>query len=365
MKIAVLGVGLIGGSIGLAARQRLGAEVVGFDREPERLARAVQLGALDREAASVAEAVRGAEVIFCAAPVGALRGLVAEALAASDGGAVVTDVGSTKRALTDALAGEPNVGRFIGGHPLAGAETAGVENARAEMLEGARWYLTPTPASSGIAYDMLQRVVAELGARPQAIAPEVHDRVMAVVSHLPHVLANVLVREAAAALSEESERLPEVGTSFRDTTRVAGANPAVWRDIFDSNREAVASEIEATVERLREAAELIRSGDADAVAEWHRAAGDDRRRLLESELTGGDLRELRVGVENRPGTVAEIALALGHAQVNIEDMALYPAADMRTGAISIWIAGSEEAERASGVVRELGHTVALLAVGER
>ena len=366
MKIAVLGVGLIGGSIGLAARQRLGAEVVGFDREPERLARAVELGALDRAAVGVAEAVEEAEVIFCAAPVGALRGLVAEALAACDSGAVVTDVGSTKRALTDALAGEPNIARFIGGHPLAGAETAGVENARAEMLEGARWYLTPTPASSGIAYDMLQRVVAELGARPQAIAPEVHDRVMAVVSHLPHVLANVLVREAAAALSEESERLPEVGTSFRDTTRVAGANPAVWRDIFDSNREAVASEIEATVERLREAAELIRSGDADAVAEWHGAAGDDRRRLLESELSGGaDLRELRVGVENRPGTVAEIALALGHAQVNIEDMALYPAADMRTGAISIWIAGSEEAERASGVVRELGHTVALLAVGER
>ncbi len=365
MKIAVLGVGLIGGSIGLAARRRLGAEVVGFDREPERLARAVELGALDRATASVAEAVQGAEVIFCAAPVGALRGLVAEALAAADRDAVVTDVGSTKRVLTDALAGEPNVARFIGGHPLAGAETAGVENARAEMLEGARWYLTPTPASSGVAYDMLQRVVAELGARPQAIAPEVHDRVMAVVSHLPHVLANVLVREAAATLSEESERLPEVGTSFRDTTRVAGANPAVWRDIFDSNREAVASEIEATVERLREAAELIRSGDTDAVAEWHRAAGDDRRRLLESELSCGDLRELRVGVENRPGTVAEIALALGHAQVNIEDMALYPAADMRTGAISIWIAGSEEAERAAGVVRELGHTVALLAAGER
>ncbi len=327
--------------------------------------RAVVLGALDRATDRAADSVAEAEIVFCAAPVAALPGLVGEALAASPPEAVITDVGSTKRALLAKLADDPEASRFIGGHPLAGAESAGVENARAEMLEGARWYLTPTPASSGVAYDMLQRVVGELGARPQAIAPEVHDRVMAVVSHLPHVLANVLVREAAAALSEESERLPEVGTSFRDTTRVAGANPAVWRDIFDSNREAVASEIEATVERLREAAELIRSGDADAVAEWHRAAGDDRRRLLESELSGGDLRELRMGVENRPGTVAEIALTLGHAQVNIEDMALYPAADMRTGAISIWIAGSEEAERAAGVVRELGHTVALLAAGER
>ncbi len=163
---------------------------------------------------------------------------------------------------------------------------------------------------------------------------------MATVSHLPHVLANVLVGEAAAALSEESERLPEVGTSFRDTTRVAGANPAIWGDIFATNRDAVADGIDAIGERLREAAELIRAGDADAVGAGTPAPAEDRRRLLESDLAGGDLRELRIGVENRPGTVAEIALALGHAQVNIEDMALYPAPDMRTGAISVWVAGA-------------------------
>jgi prephenate dehydrogenase len=180
------------------------------------------------------------------------------------------------------------------------------------------------------------------------------------VSHIPHVLANVLVGEAAAALSEVSERLPEVGTSFRDTTRVAGANPAIWGDIFATNREAVAEGIDAIGARLREAAELIRAGDSDAVGTWHAAAADDRHRLLESDLIGGDLLELRIGVENRPGTVAEIALALGHAQVNIEDMALYPAPDMRTGAISVWVVGPAEAERAAEVVRELGHTVAIV-----
>ena len=182
---------------------------------------------------------------------------------------VVSDVGSTKRELIAGLPAGERSSRFIGGHPLAGAETAGVENARAELLEGARWYLTPTDSSSGLHYDRLQRSVAGLGARPQAIDPETHDRVMATVSHLPHVLANVLVGEAAAALSEESERLPEVGTSFRDTTRVAGANPAIWGDIFATNREAVADEIAAVVERLRAAAEVIRSGDAAAVGAWH------------------------------------------------------------------------------------------------
>jgi prephenate dehydrogenase len=235
-----------------------------------------------------------------------------------------------------------------------------VENARAELLEGARWYLTPTETSSGILYDRLQRLIAGLGARPQAIDPATHDRVMATVSHLPHVIANVLVREAAAALGGESERLPEVGTSFRDTTRVAGANPAIWGDIFASNRDAVVEGIDAVIERLGEAAALIRAGDPSAVAAWHAEAGDDRRRLLEAGGAAGERRELRIVVENRPGTVAEIALGLGGEQVNIEDMALQTAADMRTGAISVWIDGDAEAERAAAIVRDLGYTVTLV-----
>ena len=366
MRVAVLGVGLIGGSIGLAARRRLGAEGVGYDPDAAILDRAGELGAVDSGAGSVAAAVAGADIVFCAAPVGALPGLVLEALDASGEEAVVTDVGSTKRELAvrvAASAGEAGVARFIGGHPLAGAETAGVQNARADLFEGARWYLTPTAESAGLHYDRLQRAVADLGARPQAIDPDSHDRLMATVSHLPHVLANVLVGQAGAALAEdsdESSRLPEVGPSFRDTTRVAGANPAIWGDIFASNSEAVAGEIDAVIERLREAAELIRSGDPAAVAAWHRAALEHRRRLLEADMSGGALRELRVSVENRPGTVAEIALALGRAGVNIEDMALYPAADMRTGAITLWVAGDEQAEQAAAVVRGLGHSASVL-----
>ena len=358
MRLAVVGVGLIGGSIGLAARERLEAEVTGFDLDRRNADRALELGALDHAAASLVEAIHGAEIVFCAAPIGALAGLVPEALEASAEDAVVTDVGSTKEALLGGLSDELGE-RFIGGHPLAGAETAGVENARADLFEGARWYLTPTERSSGVLYDRLQRTIADLGARPQAIDAETHDRLMATVSHVPHVIANVLVREAAATEAEESEQLPEVGPSFRDTTRVAGANPAIWGDIFATNREAVAREVDAVSQRLREAAELIRSGDTDGVTAWHTAAREDRRRLFEAELAGGELRELRVSVENRPGTVAEIALALGRARVNIEDMALYPAPDMRTGAVTLWVAGEAEAERAAEIVRGLGYSVSV------
>ncbi|HSS32376.1 MAG TPA: prephenate dehydrogenase/arogenate dehydrogenase family protein [Solirubrobacterales bacterium] len=361
MKVAVLGVGLIGGSIGLAARRRLDAEVVGFGRSPERLARAVELGALDRAADSLAEACEGADVIFCAGPVASLPEQAGAALAASGPEAVVSDVGSTKGELVAALGDDE---RFIGGHPLAGAETAGVENAREDLFEGARWYLTPTERSSGLLYDRLQRFVAGLGARPQAIEPATHDRVLATISHLPHVVANALVAEAAETLTRDSERLPEVGPSFRDTTRVAGSNPAIWADIFASNADAVADSVESVARRLEAAAALIRSGDRDAVSAWHAAAGEDRRRLIESGAEAGPLRELRIVVANRPGTIAALALALGDAGVNIEDMALYPAPDMTSGAISLWVASDEQAARAAELVRGLGHTVTVLDDGE-
>ncbi len=358
MKVAVLGVGLIGGSIGLAARKRLGADVAGYDPDPSVAERAVELGAIDSAAGSIAEACENAEIVFCAAPVGALPELVRSALEASGTEAVVTDVGSTKRELVAQVGEEP---RFVGGHPLAGAETEGVASARDDLFDGARWYLTPTEKAEGILYDRLQRSLSEFGARPQAIDAEAHDRIMAAVSHLPHVLANVLAAQAAEQLGEDSEGIPEVGPSFRDTTRVAGANPAIWGDIFASNREAVAGEIDAVIERLQEASRLLRDGDSGAVADWHRGAGERRDELLAAGDSGGALRELRISVPNQPGIVAEVALAMGKARVNIQDMALYPAADMRSGAISIWVAGDEEAERAADRVRELGHDVTLIA----
>ena len=350
----MLGVGLIGGSIGLAARGRVDAEVAGWDPDAELLARAEERGAIGSRHDSVSAAVEGAELVFCAAPVAELPELAAAAIEAAADDCAVTDVGSVKREVIAELGSEP---RFVGGHPLAGAETAGVENARADLFEGARWYLTPTAGTEGVLYDRVQRTVADLGARPQAIDAEAHDRLMATVSHLPHVLANVLVDQAAEALAGQSERLPEVGPSFRDATRVAGANPAIWGDILSGNSDAVAAEVDAVAARLRAVAELLRSGDREAVSAWHGGAAGNRRELLEAELAGGPLNELRVRVPNQPGIVAEIALALGRAGVNIEDMALYPAADMRSGAVSLFVAGDEEADRAAKLVRELGHDV--------
>jgi prephenate dehydrogenase len=350
--VAVLGVGLVGGSVGLAARERLGAEVRGHDPAPGVLERALEHGAITTACGSAAEALAGAEAAFVAAPVRALPGAVAEALAAAGPQCVVTDVGSTKRALVAAVEDR----RFIGGHPLAGAETAGVEHARAGLFEGATWYLTPTSRTEGVLYERLYRLLADLGARPAAIDAETHDRLMASVSHLPHVLANVLVAQAARAL--DSERLPPTGPSFRDATRVAGASSAIWGDIYLSNADALVAAIDDTVRRLGEVREALAGRDQVGVSRWNDAAREDRRRLLEADLAGGEVVELRVSVPNRPGVVADVALALGRASVNIVDMALYPAADNTTGSIALWIAGDADAREAEGLIGALGFTVA-------
>ena len=355
MRIGVLGVGLIGGSIGLAAKAYVeGAEVVGFDPARDVLERARERGAVDRGAGTVAEAVEGARACFLCAPVGSLPGLAREALAAAPADCVVSDVGSTKRVLALATADQ----RFIGGHPVAGAETSGVDAARADLFQGASWYLTPHERSSGVLYERLHRLVALFGARPVAIDPETHDRLLATVSHLPHVLANVLVSQAAGALAQEGEPLPRVGPSFRDATRVAGASSGVWTDIYLSNRESIAEEVEEAASRLREVAASLRAADARALERWNEAAREDRRRLLEADLAGGSVRELRLVVPNRPGIVAQVALALGKADVNIVDMALAPAPDMRSGAMTLWIAGDAQAARAKELIGELGFPVA-------
>ena len=352
MRLAVVGVGLIGGSVGMAARARLGAEVVGFDPGDGVLEAAREVGAIDRGAGSVAAALEGAELAVLAVPVGRLPATAAAVLAAAGEDCAVTDVGSTKRAVVDAVRDE----RFIGGHPLAGGASAGVGHARADLFDGATWYLTPTAGTRGTLYERLHRWIGALGARPVALDAGTHDRMLATVSHLPHVLANVLVAQAAHAVEEES--LPATGPSFRDITRVAGANTAIWRDIYLANADALIGALDDAVARLGAVRAALAAGDGDAVADWNEAAGADRRRLLEADLAGGEVAELRVSVPNRPGVVADVALALGRAGINIVDMALSPAPDRSTGLIALWIGPAARAAEAEALLAALGLPVA-------
>jgi prephenate dehydrogenase len=313
VRVALLGVGLIGGSIGLAARARAGAWVVGYDPDGGALSSAVGAGAIDEPAYAIADAARDADIVFVATPVGASVEIARLALAAADTECVVSDVGSTKRAIAGAI-DDP---RFLGGHPLAGAETSGVANAREGLFDGATWYLTPSalgsPAQGASSVsagavspldgegaptvagswvlERLSGMIEAIGARPVAIDPDVHDRLMASVSHLPHVLANVLVAQALRAV-ESRKSIVEDGTlgpgpSFRDATRVAGANTAIWTDIYMSNGDLLAEALDQAIEELGRVSHALREGDAQALATWSESARAGRERLRRTGLVAG------------------------------------------------------------------------------
>lgn len=349
MIVAIVGTGLIGGSAGMAARQRLGAHVRGTGRKAPL---GVERGALDEACADLPSVLDGAEVAIVCAPVDVLAQVTRDVLAIAPAGCVVTDVGSTKQEVVEAAGADE---RFVGGHPLAGAEVAGVEHARADLFDGATWYLTPQATTSGVLFERLHKLVTGIGARPQVVDPADHDRTMAAVSHLPHVFANVLVAQAAGALG--GDRMPATGPSFRDATRVAGASPELWTGIYRSNREALLAAVDVSISRLREVRGALEADDGAALLGWQSEAADSRRALLEAGLAGGPVRELRAAVPNRPGVIADIALTLGRAGINITDMALSPSPDNSSGVVSLWVA-EDQAQSGAELIRGLGIPVA-------
>jgi len=335
LRIAVIGTGLIGASIGLAARERLGAVVAGVDPDPEP---ALAVGAID-EAVSLEEALDGAEAAFVAVPVQDLPEMTAAVLAAAGPQCAVTDVGSVKSPVVAAVDDE----RFVGGHPLAGSEQGGAGAARADLFDGAPWYLTPTHRTSGIVLEHVHRLLTELGARPSVIDADAHDRAMATVSHLPHVLANVLVALAGDAR-------PATGPSFRDATRVAGANPSLWAGIYASNARALDEEIARAIAELEDVRTRLAAGES--LEDWQaQAAG--LRAALRAAGAGGELAELHVVVPNRPGVIADVALTLSREGINIADMSLAPSIDMATGSLDLSVPAGRE-DRARELLADLG-----------
>src|SRR5207253_7158924 len=244
-----------------------------------------------------------------AAPVAPLAAQVADVIAASPEGATVTDVGSTKSAVCAAAGGSP---RFIGGHPVCGSEARGPEHATAELFQGATWFLTPLAETDPGRYRLVHGFVGGLGATPVAVDPGAHDRLMALTSHLPHALANLLVNQAGATRVDGHEPLAAAGGSLRDMTRVAGANPRIWVDIFLDNAEELRLSLADHRRRVEQLESALAAGDAGFVARWIAEAAGNRRRMLEQEFTEpGELQRLRVHIPDRPGVLAGITQALG------------------------------------------------------
>ena len=358
-SLAVVGTGLIGASVALAARRAGVERVTGWDPDPGHLATAAARGALE-PAGDLAAALADAELAVVAAPVTALPQQVRVVLDASGPGCTVTDVGSTKGGVCAAAAGES---RFIGGHPICGSEARGPERATAELFEGATWFLTPVAATEPERYRLLHAFVAALGAVPVAVDPEAHDRLVAVTSHLPHALANVLLNQAGGAKVDGHEPLAAAGGSLREMTRVAGANPRIWVDIFLENREALGAALAEHRRRIEQLEAALAGGDAGFLARWIGEASANRRRLLATAYDDpGELQRLRVHVPDRPGVIAGIAQALGAERINIADFDLQHLSSDRGGTLTILVAGEREAERAAALLESQGYGVVVAPV---
>lgn len=282
-RLAVLGLGLLGGSVAWGARKRgVAREVVGCGRRAEPLAAAKARGLVDRWTLDPAEAVAGADLVVLATPVGSMAGVLRAAGPGLRSGAIVTDVGSVKAVLSETLPGllPPGVA-FVGSHPMAGSHEKGPEHARADLLEGATCVVAPVADDPAAVVARVEAFWSALGARVVRRDPATHDLEVAWISHVPHALAFAFARALGDAPPEAGR---VAGTGFRDFTRIARSDPELWAEILVANRKAIAGPLGRVAERVGELARAIEAGDVDEVDRWiaeARAslAAHDRKRI--------------------------------------------------------------------------------------
>ena len=305
-RATIVGTGLIGGSVGLALRSR-GWRVSGTDVTPGLVRRAVELGACDAEGVDP-----DSELVVVATPVGNVVPEVQAALAACPS-ALVTDVGGVKADIV-ARIDDP---RFVGGHPMAGSEQLGLEGAHAELFEGAVWVLCPGTDTADATYTAVRETVADFGAQVLTMSGADHDRLVAVVSHVPHLTAAALVHVAGDHANDHAALLRLAAGGFRDMTRVAAGSPGIWPGVCEQNREAIL----ATLDQLRDELGAIRATVADGDStELLRVLGEAqqvRRNLPSRPSDAGPYSEIRVLIEDQPGAVQAVATLATDLDVNL------------------------------------------------
>lgn len=315
-RAAVVGTGLIGGSVGMALRAR-GWHVTGRDRDAERAKLALHLGALDEIGTDP-----DPEITIIATPVSDVAAAAREAVLS---GGIVTDVGSVKAPIVSAV----DHPMFVGGHPMAGSEQEGVESADPSLFEGATWVLTPTPHTDPRAYARLRSVVSSLGADVVAVAPDRHDTLVAIVSHVPHLTAAALMALADEVAEEHAALLRLAAGGFRDMTRIAAGNPEIWLDICAENREAIVAALDRLMDAVAELRTAVGEGNRELLLATLDRARHARRNLPVRAVQPERLVEVRVPVPDRPGVIAEVSTLLGELGVNIFDLELAHSAEGR------------------------------------
>lgn len=266
--VSIIGIGLIGGSLGMALKQRgLAKKVIGVARTEKTLSTALQQGAADEVTSNSLEAVAEADLVFLSTPVLQIPALLRSIAPKLPRNCIVSDTGSSKQMIVEAASSLGSL-RFVGGHPMAGSENKGVEHARPDLFEGAVYFLTQTEKTDPEALTALSDLAEELGAKPLILSPERHDRIVAATSHLPHVLAAALVKLAQRAKEADPLVLQGMATGFKDATRIASGDPEMWSDIFISNRERILEALKEWEGITGELEKILEAGDRSGLISW-------------------------------------------------------------------------------------------------
>ncbi len=349
-RAAVVGTGLIGGSVAAALRDN-GWHVSGFDSDPAVAEQALELGVIDEIGADPA-----AEITFVAVPVGSVPAAAADALIA---GGVVSDVGSVKSPVLKRI----HHPRFVGGHPMAGSEDLGVSGARPDLFQSATWVLTPTGQTDPGALTLVHQVIRSFGADVVTLNPQEHDRLVATVSHVPHLTAATLMDVASGKAEQDKALLRLAAGGFRDMTRVAAGDPDMWIDICRVNRDAIVSVFDDLMESLGEMREIVATSDAEALRSRLDRAQLARRNLPLGAPAPETLSEVRILVADQPGELAAVTTLATELGVNVYDIEVAHAAERPQGLL-ILVVGSEESENLAAALDESGRTCSIHPLGE-
>ncbi len=356
-RAALIGTGLIGGSLGMALREKgLVGEIVGYDRDSGAVEDALKKGAIDGIAETPVEAVKKADLVILAVPVLSTLDLIKEISSAVEGEALITDVGSTKAWIMEAVETVlPENVTFIGGHPMAGSEESGIAGADPALLENAIYVLTPGAKADPKETEKLSAMISEIRSQPLILEPLAHDRIVASVSHLPHLTAAALVQSVAGTDDLELVRTLAAG-GFRDSTRIALGNPDVWRDIFISNRWALLAALKRYKNSITDLEQHLTALSAEGLAEYLQQARDYRKTI--PHRGRGILPEIHdviVLVRDTPGIIGKLTTLLGSAGINIDAIEILHVRELAGGSIRIGFKNEENRRKAVKLLDQHGY----------
>ncbi len=363
--VSIIGIGLLGGSLGAAFKQQSPKyKIIGYNRNPASSEEALKRGFIDRAVNTIEEAVAVADVIFICVPVKKIPELAILAGKNARPGTIITDVGSTKASIIDEV--EPRMPEgvhFIGGHPMAGSEKQGVAAANPTLFKNTHYLLTPTQKTEMTAYQKLHSMLTSIGASVLAVDPYKHDKAVAIISHLPHMVAAALVNIAKSEASETENLLLLAAGGFKDTTRIAAGSPRMWIDICLDNRDAILYSIDKMSDMLDSLRHNIEEADKDRIRDTLEKAQQARLNMpsaLGKEID--KLYEIYIPVSDKPGVISDITLAVGQLGINIEDIEILHATES-AGTLRLAIPGKENADKAAKALAEKGYDIDLRTQG--